>query len=158
MDCQKCGRQPATVFMTTVVGKELRRTDLCEACARQDGTLSAEGLLSPEGLIPERPSVARESSDACPACGYLADTLQKSGRLGCACCYEKFSTLVQEALRDSQPSLLHSGKRPGRKHARHQDLEAELELLVRAELFEEAAKIRDRIAQMRPGPRTGKTE
>jgi len=49
------------------------------------------------------------------------------------------------------------GKRPGRKNARREELEAELQQLVRSEQYEEAAQVRDRIAKLKPSGRKGKT-
>ena len=85
------------------------------------------------------------------------DTLSKTGRLGCAVCYEKFSAHLTTALQESQKALVHLGKRPGRKNARREDLEAELQQLIRSEQYEEAAQVRDRIAKLKPSARKGKT-
>lgn len=142
--------------MTTVVGGELKRTDLCAECARESGALHPSGFLSPEALV-VGPEVAPVGGrEKCPACGYPLDTLSKTGRLGCAVCYEKFSTHLVAALQESQKAMIHVGKRPGRKHARREDLEAELQELVRSEQYEEAAKVRDRIAKWKPHPGKGK--
>jgi len=156
VDCQKCGRKPATVFMTTVVGGELKRTDLCAECARETGALHPSGFLSPEALLTGPEPAAVVGHEKCPACGYPLDTLTKTGRLGCAVCYEKFSAHLTTALQESQKSLVHVGKRPGRKNARREDLEAELQQLVRSEQYEEAARVRDRIAKLKPSARKGK--
>ena len=157
MDCQKCGRKPATVFMTTVVGEELERTDLCADCARETSAVHPSGFLSAENLMVS-PTHSEVAAQKCPACGYPADSLHKTGRLGCAVCYEKFSATLVEALRESQKDLIHVGKRPGRKNARPEDLEAELRQLVRSEQYEEAAKVRDRIAKLKSPVRKGKAE
>ena len=157
MDCQKCGRKPATVFMTTVVGEELKRTDLCADCARETGAVHPSGFLSAENLMVS-PAHAEGAAQKCPACGYPADSLHKTGRLGCAVCYEKFSATLVEALQESQKAMVHVGKRPGRKNARPEDLEAELRQLVRSEQYEEAAKVRDRIAKLKAPVRKGKAE
>lgn len=156
MDCQKCARRPATVFMTTVVGGELKRTDLCADCARESGALHPSGFLSPEALMTGPATPGAKNAEKCPACGYPLESLQKTGRLGCGVCYEKFSASLVAALQDSQKALTHVGKRPGRRNARAEDLEAELQQLVRSEQYEEAAKIRDRIAKLKPAPRKGK--
>ena len=142
--------------MTTVVGGELKRTDLCAECARESGALHPSGFLSPEALV-TGPEVARAGGrEKCPACGYPLDTLSKTGRLGCAVCYEKFSSHLVTALQESQKGLIHIGKRPGRKNARCEDLEVELQQLIRSEQYEEAAKVRDRIAKVKPTPRKSK--
>ena len=142
--------------MTTVVGGELKRTDLCAECARESGALHPSGFLSPEVLLTGPEPAAVVGHEKCPACGYPLDTLTKTGRLGCAVCYEKFSAHLTTALQESQKSLVHVGKRPGRKNARREDLEAELQQLVRSEQYEEAARVRDRIAKLKPSARKGK--
>ena len=142
--------------MTTVVGGELKRTDLCAECARETGALHPSGFLSPEALLTGPEPAAVVGHEKCPACGYPLDTLTKTGRLGCAVCYEKFSAHLTTALQESQKSLVHVGKRPGRKNARREDLEAELQQLVRSEQYEEAARVRDRIAKLKPSARKGK--
>ncbi len=158
MDCQKCGRKPATVFMTTVVGEELKRTDLCGDCARETGAVHPSGLLSAENLVIGSAHTPGVETEKCPACGYPADSLHKTGRLGCAVCYERFSATLVEALRESQKSLIHVGKRPGRKNACREDLEVELRELIQSEQYEEAAKVRDRLAKWKAPARKGKTE
>ena len=72
-------------------------------------------------------------------------------------CYEKFSATLVAALQDSQKSLTHVGKRPGRKKAGREELEAELQQMIRTEQYEEAAKLRDRIAKLKPSVRKGKS-
>ena len=104
------------------------------------------------GQVPAGTSTAEK----CPACGYPAESLQKTGRMGCALCYEKFSAFLAEALRESQTNLLHVGKRPGRQHAQPEDLEVELQQLIRSEQYEEAAKVRDRLAKLQSPGRKGK--
>lgn len=144
--------------MTTVVGEELKRTDLCEDCARKTGAIHPSGFLSAETLMTGMAHPSTAETEKCPACGYPADSLHKTGRLGCAACYEKFSVTLAEALRESQKDLTHIGKRPGRKSARREDLEMELKQLIRSEQYEEAAKIRDRIAKFKPDIRETKAE
>lgn len=143
--------------MTTVVAGELKKTDLCEDCARENGAVHPSGLISAEALMTGQASVSSSTAEKCPACGYSLESVQKTGRLGCGVCYEKFSASLQEALQESQTSLTHVGKRPGRKNAGRDELEAELRQLIQTEQFEEAAKLRDRMAKLKPAPRKGKT-
>jgi protein arginine kinase activator len=74
------------------------------------------------------------------------DSLQKTGRLGCATCYERFSDSLAEALVETQKGLVHRGKRPVRRLADPQVLEADLKQLIAIEDFEGAARLRDQIA------------
>lgn len=142
--------------MTTVVGGELKRTDLCNECARESGALHPSGFPNPEALAMGPEAATPTGREKCPSCGYPLGTLTKTGRLGCATCYEKFSAHLVTALQESQKALVHVGKRPGRKNARREDLEAELQQLIRSEQYEEAALVRDRIAKLKTTPRKGK--
>ena len=145
MDCQKCNLRPATVFMTTVVGDDLKRLDLCEECARKAGAIHPSGFLAEEVLLQEFPQ-APETKLQCSQCGYPLDSLQKTGRLGCATCYERFSDSLAEALVETHKGIVHRGKRPLRRLADPQVLEADLKQLIAIEDFEGAARLRDQIA------------
>ena len=149
MDCQKCARKPATVFMTTVVGGDLKKIDLCEDCARSSGAMHPTGFVAADMILQEAVQMVVPGSTACPACGYSLETLQKTGRLGCAVCYEKFSEPLQAALVESQTDVVHRGKRPARQKATREELEKEMGHHVAQENYEEAARLRDRIAKMK---------
>jgi protein arginine kinase activator len=156
MDCQKCARKPATVFMTTVVGGDLKKIDLCEDCARSSGAIHPTGFLAADQMIQESIPAVVPAEATCSACGYSLETLQKTGRLGCGVCYEKFSTPLQAALMESQRDLVHRGKSPARKKATRQELEKEMEHYVAQENYEEAARLRDRITKMKSAtPKSG---
>lgn len=133
--------------MTTVVGGDLKRVDLCEECARQAGTIHPSGFLAEEILQPSRSSRTNLGTMVCPACAYPFESLQKTGRLGCAVCYEKFQETLEIALRESQKGLIHRGKRPARKKASRDVWEAEMRHLIAVEDFEGAARLRDQMAR-----------
>ena len=149
MDCQKCACKPATVFLTTVVGGDLKKIDLCEECARSSGTIHPTGFVAADLILQEAIQTVIPRTTACPACGYTLETLQKTGRLGCGVCYEKFSAPLQAALLESQRDLVHRGKRPTRKRATREELEQEMQHHIARENYEEAARVRDRIAKMK---------
>jgi protein arginine kinase activator len=137
--------------MTTVVGGDLKRVDLCEECARQAGTIDPSGFLAEEILQPTRSPRTSVETMVCPACAYPFESLQKTGRLGCAVCYEKFKETLEFALRESQKGVVHQGKRPARKKAPREEWEAEMRHLIAMEDFEGAARLRDHMAQSNPG-------
>lgn len=84
----------------------------------------------------------------CPACGFTSEDVRKTGRLGCPECYEAFSSMLQEVLNDCQKGLHHSGKIPSKMQGVRKDrLEKELRQAIAEERFEDAAKIRDQLAQ-----------
>jgi protein arginine kinase activator len=131
--------------MTTVVGDDLKRLDLCEDCARKAGAIHPSGFLAEEVLLQDFPK-ASETKLHCSECGYPLDSLQKTGRLGCATCYERFSDSLAEALVETQKGLVHRGKRPMRRLADPKIWEADLKQLIAIEDFEGAARLRDQIA------------
>jgi protein arginine kinase activator len=131
--------------MTTVVGDDLKRLDLCEDCARKAGAIHPSGFLAEEVLLQDFPK-ASETKLHCSECGYPLDSLQKTGRLGCATCYERFSDSLAEALVETQKGLVHRGKRPMRRLADPKVWEADLKQLIAIEDFEGAARLRDQIA------------
>jgi len=131
--------------MTTVVGDDLKRLDLCEECARKAGAIHPSGFLAEEVLVQDFPQ-ASETKLQCSECGYPLDSLQKTGRLGCATCYERFSESLAEALVETQKGLVHRGKRPVRRLADSKVWEADLKQLIAIEDFEGAARLRDQIA------------
>ncbi|NDC80795.1 MAG: excinuclease ABC subunit B [Verrucomicrobia bacterium] len=138
--------------MTTVVGGDLKKIDLCEDCARNSGAIHPAGFLAADLILQEAVQIAAPGTAACPACGYTLETLQKTGRLGCGVCYENFFSALQAALVESQRDVVHRGKRPARKKATRQELEKEMQFHVERENYEEAARLRDRIRRMKSGP------
>ena len=131
--------------MTTVVENNLKRLDLCENCAKESGAIHPSGFLAEEVLLGETPR-ASIAAAKCPDCGYPLESLQKTGRLGCATCYQRFSESLQGALVESQKGLIHQGKRPSRKKAGDEEWQAELNHFITVEDFEGAARLRDHIA------------
>lgn len=92
----------------------------------------------------------------CPACGWTANLLCESSRLGCPECYRAFAPLIDRAVKRFQRGEFHLGKRPGAaaagKTARLAEiakLKRELARLVAREEYEAAAVCRDRINALR---------
>ncbi len=137
--------------MTTVVGDDLKRLDLCAECAQKAGAIHPSGFLAEEMLRQDYPA-APATKLQCTECGYPLDTLQKTGKLGCATCYERFADSLAEALVETQKGLVHRGKRPVRRLADPKQCEAELQQLIAMEDFEGAARLRDQIAAKKTTP------
>jgi protein arginine kinase activator len=131
--------------MTTVVENDVKRMDLCEECARKAGAIHPSGFLAEEAFF-QSPTAGGSPSLQCVECGYPLESLQKTGRLGCASCYSRFAESLQEALVESQKGLVHRGKQPVRNQAGEEELAAEMRQLIAQEDFEGAARLRDQIA------------
>ena len=166
MQCELCKEHEATVHLTQVVGSEVKKVNLCEACAAKSGldikgTISITDLLmglSGGGAAPagggKAARAAAETERACPRCHMRRADFRKTGRLGCADCYEAFAEELGPMLHNMHRANQHTGKIPARESKRVQStaeaaaLRKALEKAITEENFEEAAQLRDRIAAL----------
>ncbi|MDQ8206824.1 UvrB/UvrC motif-containing protein [Coraliomargarita sp. SDUM461003] len=151
LKCSHCNN-PATVHLTQIVNNKIIKVDLCESCAQAKGVTDPEGfsladLLSKTNLTPEK----GEPQITCPDCGLSSADFRRTGRLGCAACYQSFVPLLRPVLEDMHAGVVHKGKVPEIAFSR-QSSEAELQTLENAlqraieeEAYEDAAKYRDQI-------------
>jgi protein arginine kinase activator len=170
--CESCGEESATVHVIRIDEGAVTHTQLCATCAegiadQKDGAdvvlslpASLQALL---GMVNRRPSAQPESPlDAaiCAVCGTTVSDLVETGMVGCANCYQAFSGPLRESLEQTAEGEAHEGKVPSRRLGDPRvGLEREilrlrrmLEELVESERFEEAAGVRDRLAELGESP------
>lgn len=156
MVCQFCSKK-ATVFVTQITDGQLEKLILCEGCAREKKITDPTGLMIADQLLqglPELSAPPQETLDACPNCGFTLVDLKKIRRLGCSECYRVFFPECLDMVRGMQFGVEHVGKKPlGRvarmeKAERRTRLEGKLQAAVKAEQFEEAAKLRDLLKEL----------
>lgn len=154
LKCDLCSK-PATVHLTQIVNSKIHKVDLCEACAQAKGVTDPSGfsladLLLKASLNPEPAGDAK-----CAACGFTQQDFKKTGRFGCAECYGYFGRLLEPMLESMHKGNSHTGKVPQRAlnrkslYERLTRLETELDQAIRAERYEDAARFRDEITQVR---------
>jgi protein arginine kinase activator len=155
MTCEKCHAAEATVFLTQIIEGETRKIDLCEKCARQMGINNQTACFNLTDLLLKGAAVEPDNNTrSCPTCGFNEQELHKAGRLGCPRCYETFSDLIGEAIRNTQHDTRHTGKIPHnfqrqlQTAAQRDDLEKELDAAIKAENYEQAAQLRDRLKSL----------
>lgn len=165
MQCQECGKKPATLHFTKIVNGEKTEIHLCDSCAREKGEFipgtangfSIHNLIS--GLLdfdPKSPSPLNSVNKAihCEECGMTYTQFSKMGRFGCSSCYNHFAERLDPLLRRIHGNTSHVGKIPKRSagHIQAQreieQLKKELLALIEREEFEKAASIRDEIRQL----------
>jgi len=155
LKCDLCSN-PATVHLTQIVNNKVHKVDLCETCAQAKGVTDPSGfsladLLLKASLNPEVPT----SAVRCEQCGFTQSDFKKHGRFGCPHCYETFSSLVDPMLDNMHKGTAHTGKVPEKALERKSlqdrlgDLESKLEDAVKTERYEEAARYRDEINQLK---------
>lgn len=157
MQCDQCHSAEATVHLTQVVEQEVRKLHLCPACAKASGLnlddpVSAADVLMAGGL-PAGPAAgsARAGAPArtCAGCGTTQAQFKKTGRFGCAACYDTFRQELPRLLKSMHRHDRHIGKIPERESefvrlsADQDRLARELKSAVAREDYLEAARVRD---------------
>jgi protein arginine kinase activator len=144
------------VHLTQIVNNKVHKVDLCEDCARAKGVTDPGGfsladLLLKASLNPAPPA----GSIRCEQCGFSQSDFKKHGRFGCPACYDAFRGVLDPMLDGMHKGTLHIGKVPrtalARKslHERLTQLESDLTDAIKSERYEEAARYRDEINQVR---------
>lgn len=159
MLCEICKTTEATVHLTQVIDGSIKKLHLCEQCAQNSG-FDLQGpisitdiLLGMGGKREDAPVPAAERS--CPRCHMRRSDFKKSGRFGCAACYEAFADDLPALLKAMHRSDRHIGKVPASEATRLTnlralgDLQEKLEKAIAQENYEVAARLRDQITAFR---------
>lgn len=151
--CQVCNKREATVYFTQIVNGKKTDMYMCSQCAGEGYKIDLNTLIS--GLLGLDGDAEDEGPDTievrCDRCGMTADEFNRTGRMGCSRCYDVFFDPMQILLKRIQGNTRHHGKVPERYAAVHaaeletEKLKQELKECVRAEEYERAAELRDRI-------------
>jgi protein arginine kinase activator len=155
LKCDFCDN-PATVHLTQIVNNKVHKVDLCEDCAQKKGVTDPSGfsladLLLKASLNPEKSL----SGSRCQKCSFTQADFKKTGRFGCPSCYDTFKEMIDPMLDGMHKGSTHLGKIPKvaltRKslYDRLTKLESELSEAVKSERYEEAARFRDEINQVK---------
>ncbi len=165
MICQHCGQKPATTHIKTVLNGQLTEMHLCASCAQKQGyghlwtDWGGFGSLL-GGLLGEAPA---QEVKRCPGCGASFGEISKSGKIGCAQCYQTFRGQLLPVVQRIHGAARHKGKSPGSSALRvaepHKQLVAVeespldekkrlLKKAIEEQNFEEAAVLRDQIKEM----------
>lgn len=165
MLCERCHKREAQVHIKYMKNGAVVEYHLCHQCAQE---------MSKQGMLPKIPmefpfenflgnlfpAEAQKQAGSvtegqgvktvCPRCGLDLDEFAKTGKFGCAACYDAFRPSVRQLLRRIHGSEIHRGSRPLAKSAAQpvDDLQTLRKLLkeaVEKEEYERAAVLRDRI-------------
>ena len=162
MKCQKCDHRQATFHITDLVDGKPNELHLCEECAQNFLTPSAEdaeevmpamaGLLAQHLAVGETADeLARLDPRACPLCSITFLEFRKQGRLGCPHDYVYFLEELEPLLMNIHDQVHHIGKVPKRcpQGADQQTqlirMRREMKEAVATENYELASELRDQI-------------
>ena len=167
MQCQNCKQHSATIHLTEISNGQRTETHLCERCAQKQGLavknqiplnellstlLAVQGEVQGDSLSSSEVS----ADNACPRCGMTLKQFQKTTLLGCPDDYEVFDRTLRVLIEKSHNGNIdHRGKVPSRaptdakNRTELMDLRRRLDAAVKAEDYETAAKLRDKIEQLK---------
>jgi protein arginine kinase activator len=101
--------------------------------------------------------LATSDKKKCPMCGISFSEFRKGGRLGCAYDYVAFEEDLTPLLLNIHGAEVHAGKTPKnlsgspQRQLRLKQLRDEMQQAIAREQYEEAGKLRDRIAAIESG-------
>ena len=150
------------MVFTQIVNNEKTVLRLCKECAEKRG-LQPPFSSSDFPISHLLAGMAEEGSPAeteemkklrCSGCGLTYGEFKKSARLGCGHCYETFAEPLKTLLRKIHGSNEHLGKIPAFEEKHYvlkrdiRKMREEMNKAIKAEEFEKAAALRDRIREM----------
>lgn len=174
MLCDRCKKREATVYYTEIIDGKKKEQHLCEECASEYTKFQMKSSLQNKEITlgsvlsniltnyyneQQKGKEEKKESIKCPECGMTYDTFVLDGKFGCAICYKTFGKLLDKNFRQVQGACNHVGKKPkgflsetDRIINGLSDVERltiQLQDAIEKEEFEKAAKLRDRIRELR---------
>lgn len=155
MKCQKCDEVSATIHLTEIENDVKKELHLCEGCYK-DTQFASSAPPSVDNFVKSfMDELGTETDDSdektCPVCEMSYSEFQKKGLLGCSEDYSHFKEEINPLLEKIHGSTEHKGKVPKimvqEKNISEQlmMLRKELDNMIRNEIYERAAEIRDEI-------------
>jgi protein arginine kinase activator len=177
MLCDRCQKRDAKILYTEIINGVKKEQHLCEECATDYTSFQMEKpLLNSDLTLGDLLSTLFDSytsadkkktgetvpTEICDNCGTTYEEFLQKGRFGCAHCYQSFNRNGQlgKTLKGIQGAEIHTGKRPKglvtagsdrilKDFSEAERLALKLQEAIEKEEFEEAARLRDLIKQMK---------
>ncbi len=174
--CDACGVQPAMLFFRTFKANsnDIIEEGLCPQCALKKFTSGGDTselenqeviqsinqmrhiLSDIVGHISKIGQQKNTNIEKCQICGTSTSIIKNKHTAGCDFCYKEFKPLIVEHLRSNSFGAKHRGQIPQRYRSQYlidlelEKLQLKLQVALRNENFEEAAKISKRITKLSP--------
>ncbi|MDQ7779969.1 MAG: UvrB/UvrC motif-containing protein [Planctomycetota bacterium] len=159
--CDLCNKNVATVHLTEIVDHNVKKElHLCDACAKDKGIagkLHQFSLADIVGGLVEQPNEKTSellANAKCHNCGLVYKEFKAKTRFGCEEDYELLREAVVPLLEKIHGSTQYIGRVPPNLtdqaafERQVLELERHLEKAVKAEDYETAARLRDRIKEI----------
>ncbi len=175
MLCDRCQKRDAKILYTEIINGVKKEQHLCEECATDYTSFQMEKpLMNSDLTLGDLLSTLLDNyastdikktgeptpSVICSNCGTTYDEFVQKGRFGCARCYQSFHEQLSKTFKGIQGAEIHTGKRPKgfvtvstdrimKDFTEIEKLALKLQESIEKEEFEEAARLRDLIKQMK---------
>ncbi len=163
MKCECCNEVEATIHLTQVIDGEIKKLNLCQICAQNNGIdlnspISITDVLLGLGNQNNKdvPSADDTVFDlSCSRCQMTRAEFKKRARLGCPECYNAFMGELSAITQAMHHSRQHVGKIPARQGnearvtAQVAALQKDIETAIAKEEYETAARLRDKIKNLK---------
>lgn len=176
MLCDNCKKRQANVRYSENINGVRRELNLCEECSKKLG-IGEIGFDIPINFSSFLGDFIEDFSNSeympmfneikalkCENCGYTFEDIAKTGKVGCADCYEIFADRLEPIIRRIQSSNRHVGrlgkvidqridekqknKNQEKSISKLERLKEDLKQAIKEERYEDAAKLRDEITKL----------
>ncbi len=158
MLCDRCKKNIASNLFTQNINGKVYKYHLCDECAKNLTNLTninffLDDLLGSLISSGNNFSEVENRQDVCPKCGVTFDYIAKNGKVGCDVCYEKFREMLLPSIKKLHANTKHMGNVPpsvsSSDSSKISVLKSKLEVAVKNQEFELAAKLRDEINELK---------
>lgn len=149
--CQHCKKNVATLNYVEIINGEKFECHLCKSChASLYGELHSKANRDILEELLGNPHVEKK---VCSVCGTTYDDYERTGLVGCACCYDVFNEELLADIKRIQGKVRHVGKVGTNKdefglHRRLKILQEELEIALREKRYSDAGRLNKRIKEI----------
>lgn len=161
MLCEMCHKNQATTRILTTVAGKTQEYILCSTCANKNGLIpkyfdfGIGNLLS--GFLENVKDKENRSVKKCPQCGLTFNEFSRTGKLGCAKCYDAFKDELIPMIERIHGKSTHVKRQDHvglftksvNLEEKIKNLQNEMQKAIEVQDFESAAQIRDEIKALR---------
>ncbi|MDF1751952.1 MAG: UvrB/UvrC motif-containing protein [Verrucomicrobiales bacterium] len=114
--------EDASIFFSYIENSKVIKVNLCKYCANEKGVDDPTGyslIDLMQGMGEETSSGKKDKKKGeltCQECGFTQSDFKKTGRFGCANCYEVFNEGLESLLEAMHKNTEHTGKVPSFVH------------------------------------------
>ena len=149
--CDCCANRAAQVTFQVAFGEKKVIRNYCAQCAAK---LRRGDALGVQMAVINSIPTENLTASVCSKCGTSVETMQKTGRVGCAACYRSFAQVTEELLKKLNGTerqlaeTIVEAPVMTENQLRLRTLRDELAQAVSVENYERAAVLRDEINQL----------